>query len=73
MTTNQKEIVQYGSAVGMLIAGVAFCAWSSVCPPAGVVDSSALLLLGQCIVFAGSVYGIKTYVDATINAKLKER
>lgn len=47
----------------MLIFGSVLCVLSLYIPPKGVIDGSVLWVLGQCIIFAASIYGVKQYID----------
>lgn len=58
-----RDIVHYASAVFMLIFGSVLCVLSLYIPPKGVIDGSVLWVLGQCIIFAASIYGVKQYID----------
>lgn len=65
-----KEIIQYAAAVFLLVSGVLLCYLSFFTCPIGVVSDSVLWYLGQCLMFAGSVFGITSYVNYQIEKKL---
>lgn len=72
MTTETKETIQYMSAVCMLIFGALMCAAGLCIPPVGEVHTSILAILGQCVLFAGAVFGLKAYVDTAISKHLQK-
>lgn len=63
MEKNTKEWIQYGSAVGMLVSGVLLTFLCFFLNNFDVKDS-VLFYVAQCLVYAGSVFGIKVYVDS---------
>ena len=40
-----------------------------VMPPQGEIDSSVLMLFGQILVYAGSVFGVKVYIANLLNRR----
>ena len=50
------------SAMLLLAFGSAMCAISLALPPTGEIDGSVLMLFGQILVYAGSVFGVKIYI-----------
>ena len=50
------------SAALLLGFGAVMCAISLFMPPQGEIDSSVLMLFGQILVYAGSVFGVKVYI-----------
>ena len=61
MTRAIKENLTYGSAIGMLLFGVALTTAGFIIDPAGQIHDSVLYVLGQCLIFAGSVMGVSAY------------
>lgn len=55
-----------------LMFGFGLSAAGFMIDPAGVVDDSVLWILGQCFIYAGSIYGISTHYSAK-QKKLEER
>ncbi len=53
----------------MLVAGIALCTAGFCVSPVGEVSDSILMVLGQCIIYAGSALGIEAYVDHKINKR----
>lgn len=70
MTLHTKESLQYATAIISLIIGFVFGGVSLFLPPQGVIDNSVLMLFGQVLIFVGCVFGLRSYVDASINSKL---
>ena len=60
MKTNTKEWIQYGSAVAMLTLGAGLSVASFV--RSGEVHDSVLWLFAQCLMYAGSVFGISVFI-----------
>lgn len=61
MTNGIKENLTYGSAIGMLMFGVILTTAGFVIDPQGQIHDSVLYVLGQCLLFAGSVMGVSAY------------
>lgn len=54
--------VQSLSAVLMLLAGVALAAAALFMPPQGEISPSVCTVFAQCLIYAGSVFGITQYL-----------
>ena len=67
-----RVMVQYGTAVGMLVSGVALTVAGFVTPPVGEISDSVLWYAAQTMIYAGSVFGVSIYVNDRING-LKDR
>lgn len=61
MTPGIKENVTYGSALFMLVFGVVLTTAGFVTAPVGEIHDSVLYVLGQCLIFSGSVMGVGAY------------
>lgn len=61
MTNGIKENLTYGSAIGMLMFGVILTTAGFIIDPQGQIHDSVLYVLGQCLLFAGSVMGVSAY------------
>lgn len=61
MTQGIKENLTYGSAIGMLLFGVILTTAGFIIDPQGQIHDSVLYVLGQCLLFAGSVMGVSAY------------
>lgn len=57
------------SAVGLLAFGAAMCAVALFMPPQGEIDGSVLMLFGQIIIYAGSVFGVKVYINELFRSR----
>ena len=55
-------MMERASALLLLIFGAAMAATSLFMPPEGEIDGSVLMLFGQILVYAGSVFGVKIYI-----------
>ena len=76
MRKETKENIQYSTAVGMLVLGASLAVAGFVCSePMGQIHDSVLWLFAQCLLYAGSVFGISIYINSRFNnliEKLKE-
>lgn len=73
MMEEWKDIVHYVAACWMLLFGCTLCLLSLYLPPRGVIDASVLWVLGQAIIFAASIFGVKSYIDYRFNKYRHER
>lgn len=60
------------SAAAMLASGVGLTIAGFVVPPLGEVSDSVLLVLSQCLVYAGAALGVDVIIDHKI-ARLKDK
>ena len=72
MTHVQKENIQYGTALVMLLAGIVLAFVGFLTPPKGEIHDSVLWLFAQCLIYAGSVFGLSLYVHNAIDKRLKD-
>ena len=63
LSADKKEAIQYATAVGMLMAGLALTVASFVVAPVGEISDGVLYVLAQCLIYAGSIFGIGIYVN----------
>lgn len=63
LSADKKEAIQYATAVGMLVAGLALTVASFVVAPVGEISDGVLYVLAQCLIYAGSIFGIGIYVN----------
>ena len=63
MTREHRANIQYISAVGMLISGVALSVAGFVVSPLGEISDSVLWFAAQTMIYAGSVFGVSVYVN----------
>ena len=66
---SKKEIVHYVCAVGMIIFGCLMCLLSFIYSDLHKVDDSVLWILGQSLLFAGSIFGVGLYVNSRVETK----
>ena len=74
MKKETKEAIQYGSAIIMLLLGASLSIAGFITAPAGQIHESVLWLFAQCLIYAGSVFGISVYMTdrfSRIEKKLK--
>ena len=67
-----KEKIQYMTAIGMLISGVGMSVAGFVAPPFGEISDSVLNYLSQCLIWAGSIFSIKIYVNSQLEQVKKQ-
>lgn len=67
LSIEKKEAIQYATAVGMLVAGLALTVAGFVVAPLGVISDSVLYVLAQCLIYAGSIFGIGLYMNTKID------
>lgn len=60
MTAHTKDLIQYGTAVMMLVSGVVLTTCSYFMQ--GDVAEGVLWYAGQTMVYAGSIFGVTMYV-----------
>lgn len=65
---SKKEVVHYVCAVGMIIFGCAMCLLSFIFSELHKVDDSVLWILGQSLLFAGSIFGVGLYVNSRVES-----
>ena len=68
------------TALIALLFGFCLSLAGFIVDPTGVVDDSVLWILGQCLIYAGSIYGISTHyqtkqeeLEEKINSRLDKR
>lgn len=68
-----KQDIAIASACFMLLSGVVLCFLAFFLNVSEHVQDNALWYSGQTMVYAGSVFGLKAYVDGKLkqNSKLK--
>lgn len=67
MKRETKEDVQIWTAVGMLIAGVTMSFIGFFVEPVGIIHDSVLWFFAQCLIYAGSIFGVSIYVTGKVN------
>ena len=72
MKRETKEDIQVWTAVGMLITGVAMSFIGFFVEPLGIIHDSVLWFFAQCLVYAGSIFGVYIYVNGRVHNALKD-
>lgn len=72
MKRETKEDIQVWTAVGMLIAGVTMSFIGFFVEPLGIIHDSVLWFFAQCLVYAGSIFGVYIYVNGRVQNVLKD-
>lgn len=67
MKKETKEDVQVCTAVGMLLSGVGLSIAGFIVEPTGQIHDSVLWFFAQCLMYAGSIFGIGIYVTTKFN------
>ena len=76
MTREHRVNIQYFSAIGMLVAGVALASSLFIASPLGAISDSVLWFAAQTMIYAGSVFGVSVYVNdkfRSITDKMNQR
>ena len=71
MTKEDRTKYQVYSALAMLLAGVALSVAGILGPPVGEISDSVLWFFAQCLIYAGSIFGVSIYVQSKFT-ELKE-
>ena len=69
MKQETKENIQIATAIGMLMAGTALSVAGFIVPPAGEIHPSVLWFFAQCLLYAGSIFGIGLYINGKLYNK----
>ena len=70
--------IQVATAVFMLVGGFALAVAGFIVPPLGQIHESVLGIFAECLIYAGSIFGVtiyirtkyaemKTYLDESLN------
>lgn len=76
MTKDRRTDIQVFSAIAMLIAGVALSVAGFIVSPVGEISNSVLYFFAQCLIYAGSIFGVSIYMGAKfkdLSDKLKSK
>ena len=63
MKPSTKETIQHCSAVAMLIGGFALAVAGFIVPPTGQIHESVLGIFAECLIYAGSIFGVTIYIQ----------
>ena len=72
MTKETKGNIAVISAIAMLSFGMIFTGIGFFVQPLGEVSDSVLWILGQALIYAGSIFGIATYTKGVIIKQVGE-
>jgi hypothetical protein len=72
MTKETRGNIAVYSAVGMLAFGMTLTGIGFFVEPLGEVSDSVLWILGQALIYAGSIFGIATYTKGVIIKQVGE-
>ena len=64
MTKETRTTYQVLSALFMLLSGVALSIAGFCVPPVGEISDSVLWFFAQCLIYAGSIFGVSIYVQS---------
>lgn len=56
-----KVSIQFWSALVMLVGGYALAVAGFITPPKGEISDSVLWIFSQCLIYAGSIFGVSIY------------
>lgn len=63
VTKETKENVQIVSAIAMLIGGFLLAVAGFIVPPTGQIHESVLGVFAECLIYAGSIFGVTIYIQ----------
>lgn len=72
MTKERKGTIAVITAVVMLSFGIILTSIGFFVSPLGEVSDSVLWILGQALIYAGSIFGIATYTKKVITEQVGE-
>lgn len=67
MKKDTKDNIQIWTAVAMLVVGSGLSVAGFILPPSGEISDSVLWFFAQCLMYAGSIFGITIYVNTKFN------
>lgn len=72
MTKERKDNIAVISAIVMLFFGITLTSIGFFVTPLGEVSDSVLWILGQALIYAGSIFGIATYTKGVVDRRIDE-
>ena len=63
MSKATKENIQLLSAVAMLFGGFSLAVAGFIVPPTGQIHESVLGIFAECLIYAGSIFGVTIYIQ----------
>ena len=67
----KQPTAQTVSAFIMLLSGIGLNIPSFAVPPVGVLSDSVMTFMGEALIYAASVFGMKAYVEQKIGERNK--
>lgn len=67
MKKETRTDFQVYSAIGMLLAGLGLSIAGFCVEPIGEIHDSVLWIFAQCLIYAGSIFGVGIYVQGKFN------
>ena len=68
MTKETKENVQISSAMAMHVGGFLLAVAGFIVPPTGQIHESVLGIFAECLIYAGSIFGVTIYIQSKYSA-----
>ena len=65
--TKPKVSIQFWSALAMLVGGYALAVAGFIVPPKGEISDSVLWIFSQCLIYAGSIFGVSIYYGRIVH------
>lgn len=62
-----KVSIQFWSALAMLIGGYGLAVAGFIVPPTGEISESVLWIFSQCLIYAGSIFGVSIYYGRKVH------
>lgn len=62
-TKENKENIQIASAIAMLLGGFLLAVAGFIVPPTGQIHESVLGVFAECLIYAGSIFGVTIYIQ----------
>ena len=72
MKKKTKDTIAVITAIAMLVVGAWLCIAGFIVDPLGIIDNSVLWIMGQCLLYAGSIFGIGMYVKHTVKDEIEQ-
>ena len=72
MTKERRSTIAVISACVMLVFGILLTTIGFFVNPLGEVSDSVLWILGQALIYAGSIFGIATYTKGVIREQVSD-
>lgn len=72
MTKERKDNLAIVTAVTLLVFGMVLTTIGFFVNPMGEVHNSILWILGQCLIYCGSIFGVAYYTKGVITKQIDE-